>query len=87
MPRKADEPVIDTENPEWSDEDFARARPLQDVLPDLVHHFRKVRGGQKAPRKVPISLRLSPDVVERFKADGPGWQSRMDEALRKAAGL
>ena len=26
-------------------------------------------------------------VVERFKADGPGWQTRMDEALKKAAGL
>jgi uncharacterized protein (DUF4415 family) len=34
-----------------------------------------------------ISLRLDADVVEKFKADGPGWQSRMNEALRKAAGL
>jgi uncharacterized protein (DUF4415 family) len=38
------------------------------------------------PKKA-VSLRLDNDVVERFKADGPGWQSRMNEALRKAAGL
>ena len=27
------------------------------------------------------------DMVEKFKAGGPGWQTRIDEALRKAAGL
>ncbi|WP_309086441.1 BrnA antitoxin family protein [Chelativorans sp.] len=37
--------------------------------------------------KQPVKLRLDPDVIERFKADGPGWQSRMNAALRKAAGL
>ena len=31
--------------------------------------------------KVPVSLRLSPDVVARFKATGAGWQTRMDAAL------
>ena len=37
--------------------------------------------------KQAIKLRLDSEVVERFKAGGPGWQSRMNEALRKAAGL
>ncbi|MCQ0970676.1 BrnA antitoxin family protein [Paracoccus sp. TK19116] len=32
-------------------------------------------------------MRLDPEVIDRFKADGPGWQSRMNDALRKAAGL
>jgi uncharacterized protein (DUF4415 family) len=41
----------------------------------------------KQPTKVAVSLRLTREVVERFKADGPGWQSRMDQALKKAAGL
>ena len=40
-----------------------------------------VRGRQKAPKKVPVSLRLSPDVVEHFKATGAGWQGRIDAAL------
>lgn len=34
-----------------------------------------------------VTLRLDPDVIEKFRESGPGWQSRMNEALRKAAGL
>jgi uncharacterized protein (DUF4415 family) len=40
------------------------------------------RGPQKTPRKVPISIRLSPDVADGLRATGNGWQSRADEALR-----
>lgn len=40
------------------------------------------RGPQKAPRKVPISIRLSPDVAEGLRATGEGWQRRADEVLR-----
>ena len=40
------------------------------------------RGPQKTPRKVPISIRLSPDVAEGLRATGNGWQGRADEALR-----
>ena len=40
------------------------------------------RGLQKAPRKVPISIRLSPDVAEGLRATGDGWQRRADEVLR-----
>lgn len=32
--------------------------------------------------KTRITIRLSPEVVERFRATGPGWQTRMDEALK-----
>jgi uncharacterized protein (DUF4415 family) len=39
-----------------------------------------------APKKA-ISLRLDPEVIDKFKADGPGWQGRMNDALRKAVGL
>jgi len=34
-----------------------------------------------------VTLRLDPDVIDRFRSDGPGWQGRMNDALRKAAGL
>jgi uncharacterized protein (DUF4415 family) len=40
------------------------------------------RGPQKAPRKIPISIRLSPDVAEGLRATGEGWQRRADEVLR-----
>jgi uncharacterized protein (DUF4415 family) len=41
------------------------------------------RGPGKAPKKRLVSLRLSPEVIEHFRATGPGWQTRIDEALRK----
>lgn len=34
-----------------------------------------------------VSLRLDRDVLEHFQQDGPGWQDRLNAALRKAAGL
>jgi len=37
--------------------------------------------------KQAISLRVDADVLDKFKADGPGWQGRMNDALRKAVGL
>lgn len=37
--------------------------------------------------KQQVTLRLDPDVVERFRAEGPGWQGRINAALRKAVGL
>jgi uncharacterized protein (DUF4415 family) len=80
--------VFDEDNPEWTEEDFKRAKPPHEVLPPhVLKAFPKTRGPQVAPKKVPVSIRLSAEVVERFKAGGPGWQSRIDEALRKAVGL
>jgi uncharacterized protein (DUF4415 family) len=37
--------------------------------------------------KSQVTLRLDPDVIARFREDGPGWQGRINAALRKAAGL
>lgn len=42
------------------------------------------RGPQKAPVKKQVSLRLSPEVLAHFKATGRGWQTRIDETLKKA---
>ena len=78
--------AADPDNPEWSEEDFKRAKTFAKVFPALVES-RRGRGPQKEPTKVAVSLRLTREVVERFKAGGPGWQTRMDEALKRAAGL
>lgn len=56
---------------------------------DLYQGERLIRRGRRpsdSPKQA-ISLRVDADVLEKFKAEGPGWQSRMNEALRKAAGL
>ena len=45
------------------------------------------RGRPKGSTKRLVSLRLDEAVLEKFRAEGPGWQSRINEALKKAAGL
>ena len=79
----------DADNPEWTEADFARARPAAEILSSKVlDAFRRERGRPKSEApKLSIKLRLDPDVVEAFRVQGPGWQSRMNKALRAAAGL
>lgn len=84
--------LSDPDNPEWTEEDFARARPISD-FPELAAAFPnggKPRGrpkGSVTSEKSLVSLRLDNEVIERFRAAGPGWQGRINEALRKAAGV
>lgn len=49
----------------------------------------KRKGGRKPDpdAKKLLTLRLDPQVIEHFRSTGEGWQTRMNEALRKAAGL
>jgi uncharacterized protein (DUF4415 family) len=72
-----------SDNPEWTEADFAAARPFAEAFPDLAATMRRSRGAQKRPTKVSTTIRLSPDVVEFFKSDGEGWQSRINDALRQ----
>lgn len=78
--------VFDEDNPEWTREDFARARPASELPPEILAAFPKTRGAQQAPRKVAVSIRLSQDVIDFYKSGGPGWQTRIDETLKKAIG-
>lgn len=75
--------------------DEAAERP-DDDLPDLdtpywaerIKAAEVKRGRPKAEvTKVSTTIRLDPDVLEAFRAEGPGWQSRINAALRQAAGL
>ena len=45
------------------------------------------RGRPKGSEKQLVSLRLDKAIVDAFRAGGPGWQSRINEALKKAAGF
>ncbi len=45
------------------------------------------RGRPRGSTKEQVSLRLDKEVIAKFKSGGPGWQSRMNDALRKAAGV
>ena len=61
--------------PEWTDAMFDRAAVYKGAA--LV---RRGRPPVETP-KVAVSIRLSADVVARFKAAGAGWQTRINEAL------
>jgi uncharacterized protein (DUF4415 family) len=53
----------------------------------LIRAARPIGRPKKATAKEAVNIRLDPDVLAFFRATGPGWQSRINEALRKAAGL
>ena len=53
----------------------------------LVRSAQSVGRPKKAAPKEAVNIRLDPEVLAHFRATGPGWQSRINEALRKAAGL
>jgi uncharacterized protein (DUF4415 family) len=85
------------ESPELDDAWFARARPAAELLPGLIGKEAAdrvlarrpgQRGPQKSPTKQLVSIRLDRDVIAYFKGDNEeGWQVRLNEVLRKAAGL
>lgn len=83
--------TLNDDAPTLTDAELAEMRPAREVLTAdelaAVSSVRKARIGRPPAevRKVPVTIRLDPDIVEAFKATGDGWQSRMNAALRKAA--
>ncbi len=66
--------------PELDDEWFEKA--------DFMIGDKVIRRGRPpGSAKRLVSLRLDEAVLDHFRATGPGWQTRLNEALRKAAGL
>ena len=65
--------------PELTDEWFDKA---DFYIGDKLIRRGRGRPPAEAPKKL-VSLRLDQDVIDRFRADGPGWQSRINAALRK----
>jgi len=52
----------------------------------LIRRAKVGRPKKDAPKEA-VNIRLDPDVLAHFRAGGPGWQSRINQALRKAARL
>lgn len=81
--------VFDDDNPEWTEADFARARPASEMLPpEVVAAFGKKLGrpaGTTRSERQQVTLRLPREVIAYFKKDGPGWQTRAVDALVNAA--
>lgn len=81
MSKQPNPELIDTENPEWTEERIKESVRL-DALPSTLQ--AKLRRGRPEAdvTKERISIRLSPDVVSAFRATGSGWQTRIDAALK-----
>jgi uncharacterized protein (DUF4415 family) len=75
----------DPDNPELTDEELANMRPFAEVFPELAEKFRQAAGRPKAAQtKKAVSVRLDADVLAKFRATGPGWQTRINEVLKAA---
>ena len=83
--------------PAASRSDFARVRAGPDFVWDGVSDDDRpaspkelrtaiLRGPQKAPTKMLMSMRFSREVIEHFRSTGPGWQARIDQVLRAHMG-
>ena len=78
----------DADNPELTDEEMRQMRPFREVFPELAREIDKEIAARGRPplavTKTPVTLRLDPDVLAKFKATGKGWQSRINDALKQA---
>lgn len=82
--KKPDPYLVDEDNPEWTEEMFRKARPAAEVVPPVVEAWRRARGRPpKEITKQQVTLRLSPEVLAYFRAQGSGWQTRIDEVLNR----
>ena len=81
MPTAAQDRAITAAASEDPDAQPLTAEQLNAMIP-----LRRLRGRPRlARRKVLVSVRFSPEVVDYFRSTGAGWQSRMDHVLRKYA--
>ena len=82
--------LIDEENPEWTTEDFKKARPAKEVLPEIFSKEvademlikkpgRQLGSGVKESQ----TIRFDREVLDAFRSTGKGWQTRMNEALKE----
>ena len=63
------------DSPPLSDDLLAKMRPVSELHPDRPS---RVRGRQKLPLKTPVSIRLNQDVIDYFKSEGRGWQTKIN---------
>ena len=88
--RKAKAAWVDSDDaPEWTEDQWNRAEIARGdvVIRPANGTLTKPGRPKSANAKKSVHLRLSPDLLAWFRKTGPGWQTRIDETLRKAAKL
>jgi uncharacterized protein (DUF4415 family) len=75
-------PGFDESAPILAEADLPKFRPASEMFAELGIPMPKPVGRPKAERvKQSVTIRLHPTIVEHFKAQGPGWQTRINEVL------
>jgi len=86
MTKKPKKAIAGTDDVVITDEMFSRAKRRDDLPPDIERLLPRRRGpSKKKLAKVSLTLRISRPAVEAFRATGDGWQTRMNDALERAA--
>jgi uncharacterized protein (DUF4415 family) len=86
MTKKLKKVIAEPDDVVITDEMFSRAKRRDDLPPDIERLLPRRRGpSKKKPTKVSLTLRISRPAVEAFRATGDGWQTRMNDALERAA--
>jgi uncharacterized protein (DUF4415 family) len=82
--------LVAEENPDWTAEDFKKARPAGDVLREVFSKdaadgmlIKKPGRPLGCGIKESKTVRFDRDVLDAFRATGKGWQTRMNQALRE----
>jgi len=88
MKKRVNPEMVDDENPELTREEIFAMRPAREVLPpELYAILPKRRPGQRGPQKAlvkqQVTLRLDAKILAHFKAGGRGWQTRINDALKR----
>jgi uncharacterized protein (DUF4415 family) len=86
MATKPKPPAEFDENPEWTEADFARARPFKAGFPEqhAVWAHKKIGRPPVEEPKIQVGFRLAADVVRGIKSSGPGYNARVEKVLREA---
>jgi len=70
----------------WVDPDDAPPLTAAHFARAAIHEGERVIRRGRPPLAAPkrqVTLRLDPDLLERLRATGPGWQTRMNDAIRE----
>jgi uncharacterized protein (DUF4415 family) len=74
---------VDDDNPEWTAQEAAAAKRFADLPATLQ---AKLRGRPKsAVVKARLTVRVEPQALERWRASGPGWQTRLAALVARMA--
>ena len=72
------EPAVKFKKVDWSQGAVTSGAGVAATIAGL----RRTRGPNKRPAKEQVAIRLDPDVVGALRASGPGWQTRVNAALK-----